>query len=82
MRTALDSLDVHMARLRTKLNQPHLIITLRGYGYQWAHASVAVDTTTGTLQAGCGTDRGEVLNCSRNRDPGGDRPGAQSADVR
>ncbi|WP_327119097.1 response regulator transcription factor [Nocardia sp. NBC_01730] len=37
------TLDVHMARLRTKLNRPRLIITLRGYGYQWAHDSTTVD---------------------------------------
>jgi DNA-binding response OmpR family regulator len=38
------TLDVHMTRLRTKLNRPHLIITRRGHGYQWAHDSAAVTT--------------------------------------
>ncbi|NUS44308.1 MAG: response regulator transcription factor [Mycobacteriaceae bacterium] len=29
------SLDVHMTGLRTKLNRPKLITTIRGYGYRW-----------------------------------------------
>ncbi|MCP2289332.1 response regulator transcription factor [Nocardia amikacinitolerans] len=29
------ALDVHMAALRAKLQRPHLITTIRGYGYRW-----------------------------------------------
>lgn len=42
--TVSRTLDVHMTRLRTKLNRPHLIVTRRGHGYQWAHDSAAVPT--------------------------------------
>ncbi|WP_406272803.1 response regulator transcription factor [Nocardia sp. NBC_00881] len=29
------SLDVHMTSLRSKLNRPGLIVTIRGHGYRW-----------------------------------------------
>ncbi|AEF40812.1 response regulator transcription factor [Hoyosella subflava] len=31
------TLDVHMNGLRSKLNRPGLIATIRGYGYRWGH---------------------------------------------
>ncbi|WUI33082.1 response regulator transcription factor [Nocardia sp. NBC_00416] len=65
------SLDVHMACLRSKLDRPGLIATIRGYGYRWSGDSVpGPGTSAGADRSQGGGDPARPVTGDSARDPG------------